>query len=137
MLSNGNKYLAHVLVKGLKSEFQPVEKFLQDIYVNTKRLLVFVEVEESTIPILLNTLKPALLSKSEEVSMWSCRILTKLIFDMANLELLAPAYDWFTSQMGGLYSAVMCLRRHSMLKDTIVGFMLQVSRYNLNDLLMV
>ncbi|EAR95077.2 hypothetical protein TTHERM_00640050 (macronuclear) [Tetrahymena thermophila SB210] len=137
LLSNGNKYFAHVLVKGLKSDFNPVEKFLQDIYVNVKRLLLFIEVEEANIPIILNTLKPGLLSKNEEVSLWSCRIFSKMSFDLANLELLAPAYDWFTSQMGGLYSAVMCLRRHQNLKDTIVSFMVQISRYNLTDFLTV
>lgn len=112
-MANGNKYFAHVLVKGLKNDFEPVEKFLQEIYMNVKRMLVFVEVEEANIPIILNTLKPGLLSKSEEVALWSCRILSKLAFELANLELLAPIYDWFCSQVGGLYSTVMCLRRHS------------------------
>lgn len=124
LLANGNKYLAHVFVKGLKNEFGPVEKFLQEIYVSMKRLLVFVEIEEGNIPIILNTLKPGLLSKNEEVALWSGRILSKLCFDMANLELLAPAYEWFSSHMGGLYSCVMCLRRHHTLRESVVSFML-------------
>lgn len=77
-----------------------------------KILLLFIEAEEVNIPIILNTLKPGLLSKSEEVGLWTCRILSKISFDLANLELLAPAYDWFCSNLGGLYSCVMCLRRH-------------------------
>jgi hypothetical protein len=89
-----------------------------------KRLLVFIEVEEGNIPILLNTLKPGLLSKCEEVALWTCRILSKLCFDMANLELLAPAYEWFSANMGGMYSSVMCLRRHHSLRESVVSFIL-------------
>ena len=84
-----------MLIKGLKNDFNPVENFLSEIYTNLNRIIIFIEIEEANIPIVLNTLKPCFLSKNEEVSNWICRILSKLCFDLANLELISPAYDWF------------------------------------------
>ncbi|EGR33928.1 hypothetical protein IMG5_030700 [Ichthyophthirius multifiliis] len=137
LLANGNKYFAHVIIKGLKGDFNPVEDFFQEIYANISRLMIFIEIEEGNIPILLNTLKPGFLSKNEEVVMWTCRILSKIAFDLTNLELLAPAYSWFCQQMGGLYSCVMCLQRHNNVQDNLVSFILQISRFNLLEVLTV
>jgi hypothetical protein len=50
----------------------------------------------------LQTIKPGLLSKEEDVALWTCRILAKISFDLANMELLSPAYEWFCRENGGL-----------------------------------
>ena len=31
LLSNDSKYLAHILAKGLKGKFKPIENFIQDL----------------------------------------------------------------------------------------------------------
>lgn len=39
LLSNGNKYLAHVVVKGVKNDFVPIANWLSEIYANTEKVL--------------------------------------------------------------------------------------------------
>jgi len=39
LLADGNKYLAHILVKGVKSEFMPIQDFFQEVYTNHKHLI--------------------------------------------------------------------------------------------------
>ena len=43
-----------------------------------------------------------MLSKDEDVALWTCRIISKLGFDLSNMELLGPAYDWLIKDSGGL-----------------------------------
>ena len=70
---------------------------------------MFIEAEESNIYIFFSTLKPGLISKSEEISLWTCRIFAKLSFELANLDLLAPAYEWFCREHGGLHASLLAL----------------------------
>ena len=42
-MSNGNKYLAHLLVKGVKGEFETLINWLSDIYANISRVFNFLE----------------------------------------------------------------------------------------------
>ncbi len=64
--------------------------------------MMFIEADEENIFIVLTTIKPALLSKEEDIALWACRIYAKLGFDLANSDLLAPAYEWFCRENGGL-----------------------------------
>jgi len=51
----GNKYLAHVLAKGIKGNFEPIVDWYKSLYGNTKHLLQLVLKEESTgsVPLIL------------------------------------------------------------------------------------
>jgi hypothetical protein len=53
------------------------------------------------------------------------------------MELLAPAYEWFCRDHGGLYASIMCLRRHINIRENVVAYIVQIGRYNLADLLTV
>ena len=70
---------------------------------------MFFEVDEANIFIFLGTIKPGLLSKEEDCALWTCRILAKISFDLANMDLLANAYEWFCRENGGLSASVMCI----------------------------
>lgn len=138
LLSNNGKYLAHVLVKGVKSNYEQIQSWLQDIYINIKRVMTFIEVDEANMSIIFQSLKPGLLSKNEEVALWSLRIYSKMSYELANMELLPTGYEWFCRvNGGGLHSCVLCLHRHPNIKEVIVSFMLQIGRYNVIDLLTV
>lgn len=63
----------------------------------------------------LQVVKPALLSKSEEVAQWACRILSRIAHDLANRDLLPLAYDWFVKEAGGLETTHLALERHPKL----------------------
>ena len=45
-MADGNKYLAHIFVKGLKGEYDPIVNFFQEVYSKNKHLLYLIEHEE-------------------------------------------------------------------------------------------
>ncbi|KRX04789.1 Armadillo-type fold [Pseudocohnilembus persalinus] len=137
LLSNGNKYLAHVLIKGVKNQFEPVQAFLQNVYINLQRVILFIEVSEENAIVFLQTIKPSILSKNEDTALWGCRIMSKLAFDLANIELLPIVYEWFTKEMGGFQTTILCIQRHENIIENVVGIMIQIGRYNLTDLFTV
>ena len=88
-------------------------------------------------PVFLQAIKPGLLSKDEEVALWACRLMAKLFFEFANVELIAPAWEWFCKENGGLFSCILCLKRFNDLKDNIANIFLQIGRFNLAELITV
>lgn len=137
LLSNGNKYLAHVLVKGVKGNYDPLVLWLQELYSNMQYVLPFLTQEDLLIPVMLQVVKPALLSKSSEVTSWGCRIISHLCYELANLELLAPAWEWFCKENGGLNACILCLKRNCYMREGIASVLSQISRFNLAELLTV
>ena len=139
LLMSGNKYLAHVLVKGIKGDFEPIHNWYQELYSNQKYILQLVVKEESTgsVPLILQALKPGLLSKDEQVVKWACRIYSKLAFDFSNLELLPEAWEWFINEYGGLFASLASLKRHQDIGPNIVAMMTQFARFNMLELFTV
>ena len=62
---DNNKYLAHLLVKGVKNSYDPIFALLTDIYDNLGFIVVtlFCTDEKESVPFFLNAIKPALISK--------------------------------------------------------------------------
>jgi len=89
-------------VKGVKSNFDPVRSWLQEIYLHIKRIIQLVEANESNLYIILSPLRPGLLSKDEEIASWTSRIYSRISFDLANIDMLPAAYEWFIKESGGL-----------------------------------
>jgi len=86
------------MVKGAKNDFDPVIGWLSEVYANLDRVLYFMTQNEMNISIFFSTIKPGLLSKEPEVSLWSLRTQSKVLFELSNLELHPPAYEWFTKE---------------------------------------
>ena len=82
----------------------------------------------------LQVIKPSLLSKSEEIAQWGCRILSKIGYNLANQEMLPLAYDWFIREAGGLSTTILALSRHPKLNQHVVGYILEFARYNVSEL---
>jgi DNA-directed RNA polymerase alpha subunit len=61
-----NKYLAHLLVKGVKNEFEPVLLVLDDIFNHLPFIVesLFCVDEKESVTFMLNAIKPCLISKS-------------------------------------------------------------------------
>lgn len=78
-----------------------------------------------------------MISKNEDVALWTLRILSKIAYELANIELLPTGYEWFCSENGGLNYCILGINRHLNSKEVFVSFMLQISRYNIVDLLTV
>jgi hypothetical protein len=67
---DGNKYLAHLLVKGVKGTYEPVLNLLADC---TKELAFLVDSllcidEKESVELFLGALKPCLISKDQTVA---------------------------------------------------------------------
>lgn len=79
---------------------------LQEIYGNCGILLKHIENEEQygSVKFVLQALKSSLLSFSLDVTQWGCRVLAKILYDLANSDMLPDAWEWFASLYGGFYS---------------------------------
>ncbi|KAM3144420.1 hypothetical protein pb186bvf_003584 [Paramecium bursaria] len=78
LLQNGNKYLAHLVVKGVKGEFEQIINWLSEIYANLDKVYQFFEQDNINVHLFLSCLKPGLLSKEQEVTLWSLRIMGRV-----------------------------------------------------------
>ena len=84
LIAENNKYLAHIMVKGVKGAFAEVEEILQRFYQDNEQIIQKIVENHDMCVFYLQVVKPALLSKNEEVAMWASRILTKVGYDLAN-----------------------------------------------------
>lgn len=75
-----NKYLAHLLVKGLKNEFDPILNMLEDITSHMSFIIdtLFCLDEQQSLTFLLNAIKPCLISKSPQVAERCLSVLREL-----------------------------------------------------------
>ena len=137
LLEDNNKYLAHILVKGVKGEFQEIEKLMERWFMKVDFIVQRMAEQNDMCFFFLQVLKPALLSKSEEVAQWTCRILSRIANELANKDLLPLAYDWFVKGAGGLETTHLALARHPKLNEHVVGFILEFSRFNVAEVFTV
>lgn len=96
LLANGNKYFSQLLVKGKKGLFQPIVALLADVYKHLPVLLRLAEQEEAqgSVKFVLQAFKGCFHSQSLEVAKVGCRIYSKLLYDLANRDFLADAWEW-------------------------------------------
>lgn len=78
LLADNNKYLAHVLVKGVKGEFGEIEGLLERWGRKIEYIVGCMADQNDMCFFFLQLLKPTLLSKSEEVAQWGCRLLARI-----------------------------------------------------------
>lgn len=74
LLSNDSKYLAHILAKGLKGDFKPIDAFIGELNKNLPKIMNFCRNKENE-SFLFRSIKPALISKSESVAEGSFHLL--------------------------------------------------------------
>jgi hypothetical protein len=124
LLEDNNKYLAHVLVKGVRGSFQEIEQLMERWFRKVDFIVQKMGQQNDMCFFFLQVLKPTLLSKSEEVAQWGCRLLSRIAHELANQSLLPLAYDWFVREAGGLSTTMLALARHPKLNQHVVGFIL-------------
>lgn len=136
LLAGGNKYLAHVVIKGVKGDFEPIVLWYQDVYANINHLMSLLVKEESpeAVTNVLQVLKPGLMSKEEEVAQAAIKLYLKLAIDLLSLDLMAPAAEWFFCENGGLFACLVCIKRHPETVENITTMMVQFGASNMFDL---
>ena len=137
-MTEGNKYLAQIVIRGIKGNFKPILGWYQEVYANSKRLTNLVEAEtpqSTTAKMVLNTLKPGFYSKNPDVAYWACKLFAKIAHDFQVLELFNVNWDWFLAKDGGLDCIVYTITKHPQKIHTIFDVMLNFAHNNLYTLL--
>jgi len=118
LFTHGNKYLAHVIAKGVKGLFDPIVGFYTEVYANINHLLKLFNDDPSrkSMQFALNALKPGLISKSYDVAEWTARLFSKLAFEFGDTNLLMHAWEWFIGDGSGLNTVLLSLKRHPDLR---------------------
>lgn len=95
LLTQKGKYLSHIVVKGLRGKFEPIISWYQDMYANMKSILQLVEKEEASgsLNLMLSALRPGLVSKSIEVTVWTCRLFAKLGAEFIENDMAPAAWE--------------------------------------------
>ena len=111
LLAQGCKYLAHIVAKGLKGDFDPVRLWLSEIYSETEKLsdLIIMEQKEDSLQFVMNALKPGFLSKDTEVVSWTFRLVSRLALDLN--QVIDQIWRWFEDE-GLLELCVIAIRRN-------------------------
>jgi hypothetical protein len=83
LLSSEGKYLAHILAKGLKGEFEPVESLYSEL-ARLGQLLVSLSKDKESKEFAFKVLKPGVISKSEKVSFAAFDVLSIFLKSINN-----------------------------------------------------
>jgi hypothetical protein len=134
LLTNANQYLNQAIIKGLKDNFEMVVKWYEDIYANSKYFAQLIEEESGNpkvLPMMMNIIKPGLLSNNSDVASWTSRVMSKIGYEFLNHDLSSKAWDWFVDEKnGGLKVCLEGVNKHQDLLESIIPIFIQFSRYN-------
>ncbi|OMJ71022.1 hypothetical protein SteCoe_30868 [Stentor coeruleus] len=137
LLTQGGKYLAYVISKGLKGKHTPIISWYTELYSTLPHLIHLITNEQTSgsLSLMLGSLKSGFNSKNLEVVLWCCRLFSKLGSDFYEIDLLPPAWDWFVSEGGGLESTLLACKHFSNdIKPQIVSVLAQFARNNFVEL---
>jgi hypothetical protein len=95
LLTQKGKYLTHVIAKGLRGKFEPIVSWYQDMYANMRLIIQLIEREEASgsLNLMLSALRPGFVSKSIEVTVWTCRLFAKLGAEFIEHDMQPAAWD--------------------------------------------
>ena len=138
LLTQGGKYLAHIIAKGLRGQYEPVVAWYQAVFGNLKHLLALILKEEvnGSINLILSTLRPGFLSRSLEAAQWTCRIFSKLAVDFQERNMSKVAWEvrarqWFASEGGGVDACITACRRFGPdVKSSAISVLVQYGHGN-------
>ncbi len=138
LLSNSNKFLIHVIIKGLKGDFRPVVEWYKQVFAHAEVLISVLQNEPeggaSTLQI-LDIMKAGLYSKHAEVAAWACRLLAKMASELNAKGMSGMAWDWFVADNGGLQGILHCANKNrELMGENVVSALCQFGRYNFAEL---
>jgi hypothetical protein len=111
--------------------------WLQDIYNNTERVadLMQNELDQGSLPMVMNALKTGFISKSVEAVQWACQVFSKLALELSERDFLAEMWEWFGAENGAIDVSLMAANRHkAQVQDKFVEMLMHVSADNLLEL---
>lgn len=137
VLSNNHKYLAHIVVKGIKEVFEPIINWLNELTSHANHFVTLMtksEDKKHTMVFVHHALKAGFISKDYDVAQTTCSLFQELAYEYLNQDLLGHAWEWFISEQGGLHYVLNCIKRHPDLAENAIKVLVEFSRYNLMEL---
>lgn len=111
-----------------------VIKWYENLYSNSKYFCKLIEEESGNskvLPMMLNIIKPGLISYNTEVASWASRVMSKIGYEFSNLDLSSKGWDWFVDEKNGcLKISIEAVSKHPDLIESIIPIFIQFSRYN-------
>ena len=111
LLTQDNKYLNHVVVKGMKGKYDQVLTWYQDLHAHSKHILTLLTKEDPVAgaELFLGAFKPGFFSKSVEVVQWCSRVFSKLGVEFVDNDIVQIGWDWFVAKDGGISACISAL----------------------------
>ena len=114
--------------------FDMVIKWYEEIYANSKYFCQLVEEESGNpkvLPMMMNIIKPGLISHNTEVASWASRMMSKWGYEFSNLDLSSKAWDWFVDESSGCLKVCLeAVNKHQDLLESMIPIFIQFARYN-------
>lgn len=128
-----------VIIIGLKGEFKPVTAWYKKLFNNIDNIMRILENKEEGWPTakrMLNIFQAGLYSKSDEVALWTCKLLAKMASEFHLIGYSSKIWDWFTvKSTGGLKGVVYCMKKNqSTITQSAITVIFQFGKYNFTDL---
>lgn len=108
LFTNQNKYLAHIIVKGIKDSFDPVILFYSLLNKHSQKLKSFHEQDNRDAEACLYAIKPGFISRDQRVAELALELFGKL----------NNIYEWFVSEESKCAGTFLLgIKRHPALRD--------------------
>lgn len=108
LFTNQNKYLAHIIVKGINDDFGGIILFYTLLNKHVKKLKNFIEQDRKDAESCLFAIKPGFISKNQQVTEITLQIFNKI----------GNIYDWLVSDATrGSTTILLGVKRHPVLVD--------------------
>lgn len=129
----------HVIVKGLKGDFNPVTDWYKEILANSDQLMKIIDNQDegwATAKKLLDIFKAGLYSKNPDVVLWACKLLSKCATDLHTKGYSGEVWDWFVgSTASGLQGILHSIEKnHTIAIEGAISVMCQFGKYNYSEL---
>lgn len=117
LFTNQNKYLAHIIVKGVADSFDSVVLFYSLLNKHAGKLKAFHEEDSRDAEACLYALKPGFISKSQKVAELTLELFGRL----------GGIYGWFVGEEGRCAGTLLLgLKRHPALRDLYWHLLLEI-----------
>lgn len=137
LLTQGGKYLAHVLAKGVRGKHDLIVAWYQEIFSNARHLVQLMAKEEAngSLSLILSALKTGLVSRSVDTCNWCCRLFAKVGMELVENDMANAAWDWFVSDGGGIEYCLMACRKYGPdIKSQVASVIVQFSKAHFLEL---
>ena len=138
LLTNNNQFLIHCVVKGVKSRFEPMINWYQEVFQYSRHLSMMLEIEienavsttdpkivkasQQNFEKVLQTISCGCYSNNLDVSRLCLRTISCIAADFSgNNTLKSLATKWFNSKDNGIYTINYALKKHAELAEDFVS----------------